>query len=137
MKKAAVAAILIIIALTSSCRNTASGSNDVHSSPESVMQAFFEGFKHNNREMILASISPQTRQMMLEQMPDNPRAEMNKWIEDKWGLPLSEVDVSRITLSIDEDQGDRKEVHAHYNGIPCKDDATVIRIDGKWYVAWF
>ena len=136
MKQIGVIAGLAVAILASSCV-TAPLIKYIHASPTSVIQAMFEGYKGNNKDLILASMAPATRQKMREQMPSDPLADANKWLKEKWGIPLSDVDISKITLKIDEDRGEKKYVDAQYNGKSCGDQATVIKIDGKWYIEWF
>jgi hypothetical protein len=38
---------------------------------------------------------------------------------------------------IDEDCGNKKDVDVLYNEKSIGDLATVIKIDGKWYIEWF
>jgi hypothetical protein len=58
-------------------------------------------------------------------------------IEKVWGFSRSETDFSKISVKIVEDLGDKKYVDTLYNGKSCEDQATVIKIDGKWYIEWF
>lgn len=127
---------LAVALLASSCA-TAPDIKDIHASPTSVIQAMIKGYQDNNTDLILASFAPDSRQKMREQMPNDPLADANKWLKEKWGVPLSQVDVGKVTLKIDEDRGDKKYVDAQYNGKSCGDQATVIKINGKWYIEWF
>ena len=107
---------------------------DIHESPISVMQAAIEGYKFNDKKLIVEAIAPDIRQKMRDKIPDDPLNEANKWLRDKWGVPLSEVNINKITLKIIKDQGDKKEVDAQYNGKSSGDSARLIKIDGRWYI---
>ena len=137
MKKIQIILGLAVALLASSCRGIVPPTKDIHASPVSVIRAMFEGYKNNNTDLIISSAAPARRQNRREQMPKDPLAEANKWLKEKWGVPLSDVDIGKITLKINKDQGDKKYVDAQYNGKSCGDQATVIRINGKWYIDWF
>jgi hypothetical protein len=136
MKTTELSVVLLIVAALTSCTSP-QHAQDIHASPTSVVQAHFQALKDNNVDLILQTMAPASRPKMLAQMPKDPLAGANEMAKTHWGVPMSEVDPRKITLMPVEGRDNKKHVDALYNGKSCGDPATLITIDGKWYIERF
>ena len=136
MKRSLLAVLLPLAAMSTSCK-TPPSSVDIHASPTSIVRAHIRGYMEGNVDLILSSMAPASRQRLRDQLSAES-IEMSKTaIQKIWGVSASAMDMNKITIKIDEDRGDKKYVDTLYDGKSCEDQATVIKIDGKWYLEWF
>ena len=115
----------------------AGGADDIHASPTSIMRAAFQGYKDKDAELIFKTMSPKMREKLAPQKDRIPYDKIDAWAKKVWGVPLSEVDTAKITLTIKKEENDRKYVDAVYNGKSYRDKAWVVKIDGKWFIDRF
>ena len=127
---------LAVITVLVSCTSVPP-TGDIHESPTSVVRAHIQGYMENNADLILASMAPASRQHLRDQLTADSIEKSRTAIGKVWGVSGSSIDLTKISLKIDEDRGDKKYVDTLYDGKSCEDQATVIKVDGKWYLEWF
>jgi copper chaperone CopZ len=91
----------------------------------------------HNIDLILDSTAPESRQKLRDLLTDDIMERSIQAVQQIWGMSGVAIKVDKITLKVDQDLGDKKLVDALYEGKSCGDQATVIRIDDKWYIEWF
>lgn len=123
-----------ILALTSSCKMLQS--EDIHSSPTAIIRAVLQGYKENDRALVLESFAPELRETMSNSLSEYPYNDFNNALLKKtWGIELNELDLQKISNKIIS-QKDYKSSYYNilYDKMSGPFKAIVIEIDGKWYV---
>lgn len=132
--------MLFVIAAVSSCKSN-QVNRDPHESPTSVIQAMFQGLKDKDTEAILDTFSPAVREAVKAEMRKRPVTDdlgvVDEHMKRQWGLTLKDLDTERITVEVQGVVGNKKHVDARLNGRSYRDQATVVEIDGRWFIEEF
>ena len=123
-----------IIVLTSSCQMFQS--EDIHSSPTAIIRAVLQGYKENDRELIIESFAPEQRETLSKNLSEYPYDDFNNALLKKtWGIELNEIDLQKISNKIiRQKDSNRSFYYILYDEMSGPLKTIVIEIDGKWYI---
>ena len=97
----------------------------------------FQGVVTEDTELMVRTMGPRSRPKGRAQIAHLGISAYGEVLEDICGVPLSELETARITLRIDEDHGNVKEVELFYNYKSLEDTLRVVKIGDAWYIDWF